>query len=104
MAYNPRPQEGKIISHAVWKMLKAREEVDDENIKLKPIPSDIKPLTSKVQYSIIMRKFGSKSDEILQSVFKTANLKNIIRLILKADHSILFLERSHDGKVIWDKQ
>ena len=75
-----------------------------KKVTLKQPPKKTKWLGQKVKYYIEMWKIGTPEDDKIVTEFHTANLKNVIRLILNAHHCILFLRRSHDGHVIWDKR
>jgi hypothetical protein len=44
------------------------------------------------------------NNDIIATQFTTANLKHVLRLILKAGCSILYLRRLYDNHVIWDKR
>lgn len=105
MAFNPRPEPGKIISNAEWRRRTAIQEVKDEGYKLKPLPSSLKPIGKKVEYYIELWKVGCQAGDKIASQFKSANVKHVLTLILATkQYTITYLERMSDGYVIWDKR
>jgi len=75
-----------------------------KKVNLRPSPKKKQWLGQRFKYYIEMWKMGTPQDDMIATEFHTANLKHVIQLILKTNHSILFLKRSHDGHVIWDKR
>lgn len=100
MAYNPRSGSGEIISHAKWKMLKAIDEVRDENIKLTPIPAILQPLGIVRKYYVEFFKLGTT--DVISKTFHTAKLKHILKLIVDSGYVVRFLK--FKDQVIWDKR
>jgi hypothetical protein len=100
MAYNPRSSSGEIISHAKWKMLKAIDEVKEENIKLTPIPQVVQPLGTVRKYYIEFFKLGTA--DVISKTFHTAKLKHILRIIVDSGYIVRFLK--FKNQVIWDKR
>jgi hypothetical protein len=82
----------------------ARAEVDQEGKKLKPLPLPMKSLGKKLEYYIEMWKVGKPTDDIIATIFSTANITHVMKLIYRANHTVLFLQRSHDAKVIWNQR
>lgn len=106
MAYNPKKSTpGIVISHAKWRMEQARAEVAEEEIHLRPHPLPNKPLGKKLEYYIEVWKIGTDASKIFASMFNTANLKHVLKLILRTNnYAVVYLRRSHDQKIIWDKR
>jgi hypothetical protein len=104
LVFNPRSEQGEIISHRKWQILQARAEVDQEGKKLKPLPLPMKSLGPKIDYYIEMWKMGTAVDKVIATIFSTANIKHAVKLIYRANHTVLFLQRSHDAKVLWNQR
>jgi len=102
MAFNPRSNQGEIISHRDWKRQQYIEEAKRENIKLKAIPKILKPLDKVSKYYMELIKLGTKG--IVSKTFHTANLKHVLRIIVHYNHDIIFLKEASTEKVIWDKR
>ena len=102
MAFNPRPKPAKVIPQNKVRELRAQSEVDKDKHPLKPIPHNIKKPGKKLKYYIEIWKLGETNK--VSTVFKTANLKHIISLIVNAGHHIVYLMRMKDKKVIWNKR
>ena len=100
--FKPYGKPGTIITAHQWAALQAKEEVEHSNKELKPFPENVTPLGEKIEYYIEIWKTGT--EEKIASVVRTADIKNLARLILsKQKYSITYIKRSEDGKVLWDK-
>ena len=92
---------GEIVSAVQRAALKAQDEISNVKV-LKPIPHKLRPLGKKVEYYIELWKIGA--EDKIANVVKTANIKNLMRLILSTKkYSVTYISRTSDGKVLWDK-
>lgn len=104
MGFNPRPKPCEVIPSNKVRELQAQAEVDANKRPLKPIPHNIRKPGKKLEYYIELWKLGNATNDKHATMFKTANIKHVLSLILKAGHTIVYLMRVKDKKVIWDKR
>ena len=103
LAFNPRLEQSR-ISYAAIPEARAREEVDKQNVQLKPLPHIQSKPQTKVEYYIEIWKKGCDPNDKIATILTTANIKYVISLILEAGHHVVYLMRLSDKKVIWNKQ
>lgn len=104
MAFNPRPQPAEVMTQGQKLIMEAHRKVDQENIPLKSLPAFTKEVTEKIGYYIEIWKLGCKESDVIADVFNTNNIKHVLSLIVNAGHSVVYLQRLTDNKVIWNKR